>query len=405
VNDLNDINCFLKLGYYLNYYNDSIMFRFNNIDKSRYCLLSEHELINEGSLILKEAISQNFRRKEAFVVPISGGLDSRAIIAGLLLNTEAKNIYTYTFGKKSTYDYDIGNYVAKKLGTKHLRVPLEQYTYTTDELINISKSMNNQTILYHHPPFKLIAKVFGKTMIWSGFMGGELAGAHLKPTLSKDISIIMEEFIKNNTYVRSLDLFEPGYTIKELSKQITYDNSYNNQVTDYERIDFDNRQLKYIYPHLLVKGFDYVLPFMSENWFNFIMSVDNKFRRNCYLYKKILLKTFPYEFSLRTKTNFGLPLSSSRPMTYISRVKTVVSKYIRGYNLMINYLDFNHQIRENVKMREVFHENLVDLSKRRILYWLDIEKIWKDYLNNNGNYADALIALLSLEIHIKAKGI
>jgi hypothetical protein len=37
-----------------------------------------------------------------------------------------------------------------------------------------------------------------------------------------------------------------------------------------------------------------------------------------------------------------------------------------------------------------------------IIDWLDIEDMLKNYLSKKGNYADALIVLASLEIHLKS---
>ena len=123
-----NLNSFLKLGYFLDYKNNKDIFiDVSSIDKQKYQKVSENELINIGSKLWIESISANFQSNQKHLVPISGGLDSRSILAGVLKHTEAKNIYTYTFGTPNTLDYDVGNYVAKKIGTNHKSFDLTRF--------------------------------------------------------------------------------------------------------------------------------------------------------------------------------------------------------------------------------------------------------------------------------------
>lgn len=67
----------------------------------------------------------------------------------------------------------------------------------------------------------------------------------------------------------------------------------------------------------------------------------------------------------------------------------------------INYLDFNEKIRTKQDLRKVITSNVIDLKDRDIIEWRNIEEILNNHLTNKGNYADALIVLASLEIHLK----
>ena len=58
-------------------------------------------------------------------------------------------------------------------------------------------------------------------------------------------------------------------------------------------IDAKNRQLKYIEPHVCIDGYNYKKPFMESDWNTFFLSIDKKYRRNQYLYIKILENLFP----------------------------------------------------------------------------------------------------------------
>ena len=111
--DATNLNSFLKFGYFLDYKNSNYSFDFSNINKNKYKDFTEEKLINIGIKLWKNAIRNQFDEKEMNVVPLSGGLDSRAILATLSEITDPSKIYTYTFGSPGTWDFEIGNYIAK----------------------------------------------------------------------------------------------------------------------------------------------------------------------------------------------------------------------------------------------------------------------------------------------------
>jgi len=53
-------------------------------------------------------------------------------------------------------------------------------------------------------------------------------------------------------------------------------------------------------------------------------------------------------------------------------------------------------------LKNIIHENIMDLKQRKIIDWIDIDSIWDRHINKKANYADALLVLASLEIHLKA---
>ena len=227
-------------------------------------------------------------------------------------------------------------------------------------------------------------------------MGDPLAGSKLSANPLQSLEDAKINFIKKNLYVSSVDL-------TNFNDLIRSDLIDENLLTLDEQFDFQNRQTKYIAPHVLMKGYDYKLPFLYQPWIDFILSVDNKYRINQNLYNKILLHSFPKEFSYKTKTNFGLPLGASRNHIFLKRVQ---DKLLRTIGLSkgvgINYLDFNEKIKTKKDLRDIIRMNLMDLKQRNIIDWIDIEEILNNHLLNKGNFADALIVLVSLEIHLKS---
>lgn len=69
---------------------------------------------------------------------------------------------------------------------------------------------------------------------------------------------------------------------------------------------------------------------------------------------------------------------------------------------MINYLDFNEKIRTKKDLKDVISTNVMDLKQRNIIDWIDVEEILNNHLSKKGDFADALIVLASLEVHLKS---
>lgn len=393
-----DIESFLKLGYFLNYENPVYSFDYSRVNKSFYKDISLEELIDLGEMYFINSIDKLFVENDKHVVPISGGLDSRAILAALLEFTETKNIYTYTFGTSGTLDYEIGNMIAAAVGTNHTSFSLTDYSYTMEELIDISNRISHQTILFHHAPVWELDKLYKGYTIWSGFLGGEITDskyASYKSTISPK-----QTFINKERYQKKVNLTGKSNDLILLS-QLTYKS--NKYISDLEILDYENRQRKFIAPHVLMDGFKYNTPFSDNDLFTFFLSIDNRYRDNKFLYKKILQKRYPKLFSYPIKDNLGLPLSVNKLSVLTKKVIHKIKRKFNKKNPNENYFDFDLAIRQNNNFKELIRLNIADLSNRKIIEKIDMEEILKMHLNLEGDFGRALIQLVSLEIHMKAK--
>lgn len=394
-----NLTSFLKYGFFLTPQNSRFNIDLSGINKIRYEKVPFEDLVSIGCNLWKEAISHNFDVAQKHLVPISGGLDSRAILAGLLAHTDASNIYTYTFGSPNTLDYDVGNYVARKIGTQHTNFDLTKYMYSQRELEAISRRVGFQTVLFHHPPVWEIDKRFQGCQVWSGFMGDPLAGSKLSTTPSKSLEEARQKFASKNQYFAGLD-FTDGTPHDEIIDCNLIDGSL---LTFDEQLDFQNRQEKFIAPHVLMKGYSYKTPFLYKPWVDFMLSMPNHLRLDQMLYKNILTRSFPVEFSYKTKTNYGLSLNASNGAVV---TKKIIDKFLRttGFSsgVNVNYLDFRKQIIKKPDLKKIIINNISDLSRRGIIDWIDFEALISDHFLKKTDRSGALIILASLEIHIKA---
>ena len=73
-----------------------------------------------------------------------------------------------------------------------------------------------------------------------------------------------------NTFVNSIDI--SNCRDDEILNYIEFDPKLNGLSID-ENLDFTNRQLKYIHPHVLFEGLDYKTPFLQNKWVELILSL------------------------------------------------------------------------------------------------------------------------------------
>lgn len=105
----NDIAFFLRCGFLPNWNRNTLSEFFYNNKLSEFKRLSKTE-VDDESLVIEEgvkALKKSFENicGDNHIVPLSGGLDSRAVLAGLIGAGLRDRITTATFGISGTYDF------------------------------------------------------------------------------------------------------------------------------------------------------------------------------------------------------------------------------------------------------------------------------------------------------------
>jgi hypothetical protein len=388
---------------------------FNRIEHENLSIeLDITQLINRGTKALRTAFQDAIRGADedyCFVLPLSGGLDSRAILAGLLENTDSRKIQAVTFGTPGTWDFEIGQQVARAAGVscEPMDLTAENWKWRTEELVSTAVQIEAPVWVFDAHVNRAIAKRFGEEAVyWSGFMGDPLAGSHLYNEDSTTWEQAKSRFLVKNLYSTSTILtppdFKPGNYLpsqpfSELGL-LSYD----------EQLDFGIRQDCLIRHIVMPSGYNYRMPFLHPEWVGFILSVPRCYRKNKWLYKEILKAAYPKLFSLPTKTSYGLPLKS--PKISVLARRAVLKANSIGRQLFptkpwavdprLNYIDFDRGLRERGDLKTLVHENLHDLKRRGVVDWIDFDAIWQRHQQKQGNHSDALVILASLEINLKA---
>lgn len=405
--DKNKISSYLYLGYVPEIPADLFSEVWCKYRNQEYQLalksMNEEDLINLGIKAIKSPFANI--GKGHHVLPLSGGLDSRAILGGLLEAGMAENIVAVTFGAPGSLDYEIGTYLSKKYRLKFEAVDLTKII-TQDALYDTSKEINSLMWLFDVFYNRVVVKIFGKNAVyWSGYLGDRLAGLKLIPDQENQTwEDAVDWFIRKNKFIKSAELVHPGFSLQEqlprkpllLKEIISYD----------EQLSFAIRQ-SYLKKVLIPKNYHYEMPFLYSQWVEFIINVPIEYRKNKYLYKKILKKAYPALFAEPIKTLEFTDNTHIRQLFF--NIKIFTRYFISNLILprkttfpMTNYVDFKKSIKYRKEFKQTIHDNVMDLQKRGIVDWLSLPLLWDQHEKGLRNHALALTELASLEIYYKA---
>lgn len=323
-------NFFLATGYFLD---TQPRLKLPLPNKNKIDEYNSLSIIDKKELFFKfwtDKIENNFVNDKNLVL-LSGGIDSRAILFGLLKNTEAKNINTLTFGKPGSLDYEIGNNIAKKIGTRHSTVEIDKNILDYDNLIDFGENTDYSTNLFLSMPTSVYEK-YSDYNIWSGTVIDVYYGRHnhIKPNCNyKDMvsQFIDENIICNN----ARSMVDEVYVSNNLTL-------CSNSIASPHILDLYNRQTKFVANHLLLKKYKFS-NMLSQDLIDLSFSIPNDFLENQRFYIDCFSESYQNFNDFGCKTTFGAKLDSSVVTKYYYRLKNKIIK-----NSYVNYTNWSELI-------------------------------------------------------------
>ncbi len=367
---------------------------------------SEAEAVVEGSRILQCAMERalSARSSGPHLVPLSGGLDSRAILAFLLEAGLRDQIVTCTFGVPHAYDFEFGRRVARKAGVRHEAIDLDRQKISREDLRETAEAGALWTELVTAYYNVLAQRWFGGNEChWSGFLGDGLAGGLYRSgyeNLSYSESKKIFADINRRASARDFSLHEETYDptgalpfapLIEDPALVSYP----------EQLNLTVRQPAWIGKTVCSK--DSFTPFADPEWIRFMLAAPLHLRFRSRLYRRILLEKFPALFNLPIKSVAGFYLGSPR-LAFAIKLFQLFSP-TRGrclglsFNRHINYVDFRDAYRQREDFRDLALVSLSRLEESGLLPWLDTRKILTDHVNGRRSFHRELNALVSLDIN------
>ncbi len=386
------IKFFLRYGYFPRKQENTINFNNYNYDYDTYSL--DENAIKAANLFI-DNVEKLFDKSQNHLVPLSGGLDSRTILFTLLKFTEAKNIYSYSFGVKGTLDYEIAANLAKELGINHIAFDLQQYHYDINDLIEHSTFVGKQTFLFHNPPIRQINHMFKDFDVWSGIVGDVVAGSALPINQSSSFDDSINSYLAKKTYSKD-DILNDDF------KEFIFIDKFSNKtnLTLDEKIIFTERFNNSYKPHICFGEFDYKLPFLNSEWTDFMFNLPKVLKRDKLLFLKMLPNIDNKIYDAPIKSKFGCKLNDSELSVLFKRIENKINNKLGKIPVGTNYFDFNIKFNTDNSFSNLITEQIVDLNNRNIIDFLDLTKIISMYKNNKVS-SELIKTLVSLEIHLK----
>jgi len=262
---------------------------FNNTAK--YQGADKHELINEGvSLLLKitgSLIGNNKNKK--IILPITAGLDSKAILLALLNFVPSKDIQTFTFGYKDCKDLVGVPKIVKKYGLNHTTIKLDNILLSHEDIISFGQDSDFNKNLIEQPAHKFIIENYSTddVAIYSGILGGSLSGSN---KIDCDIDAPLDTFIDIEKK-GSGNAANPAYSV--LGESITDIDRDKIRITNatYDDYDMLYRHERLIVPHFIWNRCNTVAPFCDERWISFWLSLPDSYRIKSRWFLKAIIQS------------------------------------------------------------------------------------------------------------------
>jgi len=236
--------------------------------------LDVREVVDEVSRLFHDAVYRRVKGKLSVGVPLSGGLDSRLILASIP-DEYSDHITAYTFGKSGCDDVSVAKRVARKMGREHLVFELNSSNWLDNRIRGVWLTDGLLDLLHMHG-IEFMADVRKNAdVVLSGIIGGGLiGGGFLHDKDMTEIEVVEKRIVGRSVMGVALE----GHFI------------------------------------------DQRLPFFDNRLNEFIISIPPALRIRGKVYHKLLLTKFPDYFKAIPYADWGCAISYPRFIAWHYRV-------------------------------------------------------------------------------------
>jgi len=330
------IECFMDLGYFI-----GNMTWFNNvklinaasiityslrerkiIEEKRYWKWSKIKPIdisfNKAVVILgnllQNAVKKRVKKGENLGISLSGGLDSRMILAAIN-QIDDLSVKCFTFGKRGCLDIEIAKKVSSINKNYHKIFELNENNWMNERLHQIWRSDGMKTLLHLHSPLsnEQIKKLFDINI--TGQFGECVKGDWINKYDKRIDKATALELYKFGKHIKSTDLNDDFYDIFHQDPYI-----------------IDTRGRRFIGAFYGVESVSEIRrPLLDNDLMEFLYTLPDIYRKEKKIYEKALLYKYP-EYFEKIPWNFtGYPIS--KKMTIHRKIIFNIKKILKNFQI------------------------------------------------------------------------
>ena len=301
-----------------------------------------HELAGYAAQLNETAVLNSLAPNQKYLVPLSGGLDSRAIL-GSLKKSDERDVLTVSFGHARSYDLSYAKLVADKLSVPIQQHILDEEHYQSDFAQFYSISGGIYHLMHCHLVASMLKVRESDRQVLVGFMGDPVAGADAGCDHSVDSpeAAVQHMLHRGGHTIKSLQSCFSREIADGIIKDIEHlyqDCLRKNPPAYFDEYYFVVERQSMLITHLfnsLLSIVDSIgFPFMDGNWARFYLNLSPTFRSKRALYKASLVKGFP-ELSFIPSTSSYTTLTASER---IIQLKYLEQRLVRRTQSVIELL-------------------------------------------------------------------
>ena len=372
------------------------------------------DVLRPGDVAREELVARGLRAMQAacaepgpglHVVPLSGGLDSRFLLAVLLELVPRADLRTVTFGVPGALDFELAEGVARAAGVAHERLDLTRLRVTRAELDATARRAPWGFVFEAHFNHEIPRRFGADATYWSGIMANVTIGKDLDfPETSWAASC--REFAGRSRLLRGRALVAPGFDPAAVlpREPILADGALAHLEQLYAFLRFPGR----LDAALLAEGSRWRTPFRTAAWNDCMLRAPRELRADPGFYRAIAARSNPALFALPTKNDLGLAPGAG---TLRRRARGLGHKLVRAVNRLapgrmprvnpsLNYADLDGELRAASDLGRVIETALEALARRAALPWLDPLELLARHRARRENLGEHLALLASLEVHL-----
>ncbi len=365
-----------------------------------------------------KAVEKRINDLDPVIIPLSGGMDSRAILAAALEVVPASKIVTFSYGNKGSYDLEIATKVAHTAGVNNIVIDSEQCDFEklTSTVFENNEGMFSCLMTLPFDGFSKIAEL--NSVLVSGYIGDLIFGSNMYPEMF-DISIddikneakiidskirFHDDALVSNLMVDSFEVSDIEMYLKIFEKTTKLTTAFFNQFLDNHVYNFTHHSCL-VHKEL----FHYRTPFLDNELIRLIQNVPAHYRQNEKLYQEIMLENYPKLFELPIKNLYGTQMTHSkgfrklkkrfyvRPLWWANKLSAMSFGRHLFNDKTKNYLDYDGLLRSNIDFRQLVVQCLDSAKKRAIYNAPYINHLLKSHLTGRRNYSYLFGQIMTIE--------